>query len=473
MVFWEFDTWSAVIQFAILCAILLASNVLRRKIPFLRKSLLPTAVIAGFLTLILRYTGLLNSILSTDFLDKITYHSIALGFIALGLKTAYGAKSVRARGIAQSGINNGLIIVGSYVIQGIVGLLITYLLAITIMPDLFAAAGLLLPMGFGQGPGQANNWGSIYQLQYGFEGGQSFGLSIASLGFVWACIGGVIYLNYLRKKGKLETKEINQVASEVDFAEMKGIKDELPLVEAMDKLTIQIAVVMAVLGFTYLFMFGFDKLLIESGLLGDFGVNTLRPLIWGFNFIFGTIFAIVARKTIAGLKSTGVMHRTYLSNFMLNRIAGVVFDFMIIASIAAIDIDVLGRLWAPLLIITTVGGVVTFVFLKKLAPHFYKGYELPGFLGMYGMMTGTASTGVALLREVDPDFQTPASDDLVSGSVGAMVFGFPLMLLMSLGPTRPGLTLIILIVFFAVLMVILFRNKIFKRKPKVLKGVKE
>ena len=85
---------------------------------------------------------------------------------------------------------------------------------------------------------------------------------------------------------------------------------------------------------------------------------------------------------------------------------------------------------------------------------------------MYGMLTGTASTGIILLREVDGDFKTPAADNLVYQNFPAIIFGFPMMLLANFAPTNPGLTLVILIAFFAVMNVILFRNQIFRRKKK-------
>lgn len=44
---------------------------------------------------------------------------------------------------------------------------------------------------------------------------------------------------------------------------------------------------------------------------------------------------------------------------------------------------------------------------------------------MYGMLTGTASTGIILLREIDKDFKTPAADNLVYQNSPAIVFGFP------------------------------------------------
>ena len=44
-----------------------------------------------------------------------------------------------------------------------------------ILKDFFPVSGLLLPFGFGQGTGQALNYGNIYEQDYGFDGGRSFG----------------------------------------------------------------------------------------------------------------------------------------------------------------------------------------------------------------------------------------------------------------------------------------------------------
>lgn len=86
---------------------------------------------------------------------------------------------------------------------------------------------------------------------------------------------------------------------------------------------------------------------------------------------------------------------------------------------------------------------------------------------MYGMLTGTASTGTILLREIDGDFKTPAADNMVYQNFPAIVFGFPLMLIADLAPTNPTLMFIILVAFFAVMNLILFRSFIFKKKkPK-------
>ena len=70
--------WNILIQFGILAAAIIVANILRRKITFFRKSLMPTAVLAGFLLLILRSVGVLR--LDNSLLEMTTYHSMADGW---------------------------------------------------------------------------------------------------------------------------------------------------------------------------------------------------------------------------------------------------------------------------------------------------------------------------------------------------------------------------------------------------------
>ena len=100
------------------------------------------------------------------------------------------------------GSKSGALIVSTYLVQALTGLVISLVLAYTVMPDLFKASGILLHMAYGQGPGQANNVGSTYEA-LGMIGGRSFGLSLAATGYLCACIVGVIYLNVLNRRGQL------------------------------------------------------------------------------------------------------------------------------------------------------------------------------------------------------------------------------------------------------------------------------
>ena len=227
------ELWNPIIQVGIIAALILLANILRRKIKFIRTSLMPTAVLAGFILLILRTTGILQ--VNMEFLEKLTYHMLALGFIALSLRTPDKAGDTAT----VHGSKNGALIVATYMVQAFVGLVISLALAYTVMPDLFKASGILLPMAYGQGPGQANNVGSTYEA-LGFVGGKSFGLSLAAFGYLVACVVGVIYMNILNRKRvikRISDKDEVSGSVTVDFFQAH---DEAPISDSIDRLSIQV-----------------------------------------------------------------------------------------------------------------------------------------------------------------------------------------------------------------------------------------
>lgn len=116
---------------------------------------------------------------------------------------------------------------------------------------------------------------------------------------------------------------------------------------------------------------------------------------------------------------------------MLERIAGLAFDMMIISSIMAIDIRNLADvgLIVTLAVICVIGAFATFFYVKYMTFKAYPGYKHQGFVTFYGNLTGTASDGIALLREIDPTFMTPSADSLVYGSTVAIALGFPVLLI--------------------------------------------
>ena len=47
-------------------------------------------------------------------------------------------------------------------------------------------------------------------------------------------------------------------------------------------------------------------------------------------------------------------------------------------------------------------------------------------------MTGTISSGLALLRVTDPEYRSPVAQELVLSSGIALLFGFPLLLIINM-----------------------------------------
>ena len=236
--------------------------------------------------------------------------------------------------------------------------------------------------------------------------------------------------------------------------EIQG-KDEIPMNGSIDKLTMQLVLI----GLGYLIAYGM------MAILGNL-VGSLRSVLFGFNFLLGVIAAAMIKGINNFLMRKKIVRRQHISAFLMTRLSGFFFDVMIVAGVAAIRINVLSKYWFIIIILGLVGAFSTFFYTRFIAKSLFPSYMQEQFMVTYGMLTGTASTGIVLLRELDPDFKTPAAENLVYQNFPAMVFGFPLMLLAAIAPEQPVLVLLIMAAFFVVMNLILFRSRIFKKKKK-------
>jgi len=462
--FWDSSVWGSFLVIGVLLVSMLAANMLKKSIPLLHESLIPTSVLGGGILLVVEglYRLITKEVLfdagifggnGTVVLETLTYHCLALGFIASSFKTS---KNKLTKKRTFEIFNTGVTTVNTYLLQAIIGLGIT-MIAAEVIDGFFEAAGVLLPFGYGQGTGQALNYGNIYETDFGFEGGKSFGLSIAAMGFLVASIGGVIHLNVLKRKNKLVVADLDAL----DFTiEDVHSKDEIPMQESIDKLTIQISLVAVAYILTYIMMQGLGMIL-----------PGMKSVIFGFNFLLGVLSATIIKFLMNIFKKVGTMKKEYTNNFLMTRVSNFCFDLMVVAGVAAIKLDTLKEYWAILLILGIAGAAATYLYNRKVAKKLFPRYSEEQFLMMYGMLTGTASTGIILLREIDGEFKTPASDNMVYQNLPAIVFGFPMMLLATLAPVKPVLTMAIFILFFTVMNIILFRAVIFKKR-KIKKLIK-
>ncbi len=228
-------------------------------------------------------------------------------------------------------------------------------------------------------------------------------------------------MNILRRKGKLRIKSAN--FKEVYTLEDYESENEIPHAESIDKMSVQLSLVLLVYAIVFLFMYG-----VQSLDMGTFGEKTIKPMSWG------TIFGSLTKFVITKLRKHKLMNREYINNYTLDRIAGTCFDFMIVAGTAAIDFNNLQGIWLPLILICTVGAIITFVYVLWCSKYLFPDYTYEGFFSLFGMLTGTASNGMILLREIDPKFETPAANNLVLQAIPAIAFGFPVLLVVGFAP---------------------------------------
>ena len=457
--FWDPGVWGVMNIMAMLLVSMLAASMLKKAVKKLADALIPTSVLAGGILLVISgiykfVTGV--SLFQTPFmggegfafLEMITYHALALGFISSTFESNEGELSAKRK---TEIFNTGITTVGTYLVQAICGLVIT-IVAAKVIEGFFPVAGLLLPFGYGQGTGQAMNYGNIYETQYGFVGGKSFGLTIATLGFICGSIGGVFHLSYLKKKNHLHRQKGPTMKAALDKTTKEG---DIPLFENMDTLSVQVAFIMGSYLLTYVIMY----------ILGELAPG-MKSVIYGFNFLIGVLVATGVKKVIASLEQKGILKKHYINDFIMVRIRNFFYDLMVVAGIVAIQISTLGGQVVVLVILCVAGAIMTFLYNRFIARKFFSEYAEEQFVAMYGMLTGTASTGLVLLRELDPEFKTPVSDNIVYQNIPAIIFGFPLMIIASNAPKAPMQTLIIAVVYFSVLNIILFRSKLFGKKEK-------
>lgn len=415
--------WTFFLNFGVISIALLAATFLRAKVGFFQRFLIPNALTAGFMLLpFFNYAAPLIG-LSQASLESLIYHLLSLSFISMSLRKRDG------KAFSKSIFSTSTMIVSSLTIQGIIGFGLTFLAILTFFPDLFPSFGLFIPLGFELGPGQAMSIGLGWQ-KLGFEGGGTIGLTFAAFGFLWACFGGVFLINLGIRKGWLGEKQAQALKKSkvrsgvVKEGEQKRAGALLTTEsEAIDTMTINAAVVAGVYLITYLFLKLITWLL---GFVGPLG-QELAINLWGLSFVFSAVLALVVRRIMDVLGVSVI-----LDNGSLTRISSFSVDLLVCASVGAISLAVLFKNLIPLVTMVVVAGAATMVYTLWISSRVFKDHKFERAIMLYGASTGTLPTGLALLRVVNPNFETPVATDYMYGSGIAFFLVIPYILSINL-----------------------------------------
>ena len=458
---WDFTlanygaVWAFLVQLGLLLLFLMLGNILRRTVPLFRKGLVPSALLGGTLLMIVNVISKQFDFVPVDnrLMQTITYHCLAIGFAAMSLKTEKSTHKTSKAQVFEFGALQG----GTYMLQAFVGMGITIVLFLLTRYGkqvISYVCGLILPLAFGQGPGNALSWDINFTNTPAtqFAGNGSFGLSLASIGFVVASVVGVLYINIHKKKGLY----VRNGSAEENVDQTNPNGDEIPDSESVDKFTLQVGFV----ALAYALSFGFMCLL---GVISDF----TNSIAWGFNFLWASLAAMLIRFIVKHLRKGKLMHRGYINNYQMDRISGFAFDLMIVAGVAAIEINDIKNYILPIVILSVVGMLVTYIYIRLVAKECFKGFEHEFFLMCFGTLTGTASNGVILMKQIDPGLRTPTSSLYILSNFPAMVMIAPLLLTLNFAGKSFMNAVIACGIFFVlwiVYTVFLFRRKIFRKK---------
>jgi len=416
--------WNFFIDAGLIGGALWLATIIRAKVRFFQKFLIPNALTAGFL-LLLYYNFIQPALgMGQQNLGEMVYHLLSISFIAMTLRQ----NQDKRRGRNLYGMSIGVI--SQMALQALVGMLLTILFIKTVYPDLFPAFGFLLPLGFAQGPGQAFAIGNGWE-PFGFLGAGSVGLTFAAVGFLLACFGGVFLINYGIRRGWMTPGEAARVPEKRSERGVFSLPEEERPVgsrlttesEALDTMTLNLGLVFLCYILTFLLLKLITYLLSFAGNLGrDLAVN-----LWGLSFIFAALVSMVVKKII-NLFRWGFV----LDNGTLNRISGGAIDMMVAGALGAISLVIVAQYWIPILIMSVAGALATLVTIPWICSRVFSDHAFHRTLIIYGVSTGTLPTGLALLRVVDPEFKTPVAADYMFSTAISFVLMIPFILAINL-----------------------------------------
>lgn len=434
------EKWNMIIYFLLIGFLLFIGKVLKTKLPFLNRIVIPTALLGGIIGLVFSSEIIPGSYeIDVEQMTAIVYHALAIGFISLALKDSQHQNKRKLW-------STGMVITSTYALQGFIGILLVLLF----FSNRFIGSGILLALGFGQGPGLATSFGGMWNTP--LEGfGVALGASYAFLGYLWGGIVGVLAINVIaRKRGIIKPKRYYEQSVEKATIEVDTVRE----VSVMDGLTVQLVIIFIIYGLVWLTLFVMGKVLAPLGSIG----GTIFGLLEGFNFIIGIGYALLYKFILRKINKKGIKTNFLTNNYLLSNISSTAFNFMIAGAVLSITLDFLVEFGVLLAVVSTIGGLLTISYLVFITRKVYKTNTSEYFVGLYGMLTGTASTGIALLKGLDPQLETPVAEELVLGSGTAIMMALPLfgiLMLPSLGFGKPNEVLFNYIALFGCLAFVL------------------
>jgi len=410
--------WGTILDFTYIGIALLAAFYLRNRLRFLQNLLLPSCLIAGLLILLFG-PNVLKVYTFSGNLEAYTYHLLTAVFATLSLRGFRHQEKGRAVLVTTGILCQGM------ALQAVLGIAFTLLWIIFLVPHLFPTFGFQMMLGYSFDSSMAQNLALQWE-QMGFIGGRYSGLSFTVMGFFWAYLLGIIAINRGRKRNLISFYRPQPLPPEA-LSGLWGRGESRPEAgrltttgQSIETLTFHLAVIGGIIFATYISMNLFTNWLRQFSPL----TAQLSDAVWSMNFLFAVILGSAVRSLLKGLRIDHL-----LDGGLLKRTGGLFTDLIVVTSIASIPLIIYRSYWVEVLALSAVGAVATVFAVFWLTGKLHDGFPLERSLATFGLITGGMSTGLALLRAVDPEMTSPASLDLAYAGGLAFIFGLPLLVL--------------------------------------------
>ncbi|MBR1960687.1 MAG: sodium:glutamate symporter [Bacteroidales bacterium] len=382
-----FTPWTIVVDLGIISALMLLGKLIRVKVKGIQRFLIPPAVLAGIMGLVLGPEVLgwlpLSGSLGTYAGILIAFVFAALPFTSTS-KAREVAKVKRMWGYSQGGM----------LLQWGFGGLLGILLLGQIWP-LNDSFGITMPAGFCGGHGSAAALGDAF-AGFGQDEVLTLAMTSATVGIICSIVLGLIFLRIGTKRGYSAClTEAEKLPEElrtgvVEKANRKSIGEGIFSTISVSTLTFNLSVI---------------GLVVLGGYLISKGVSRVAPMlelpVFSCSYIVGILVKFVCDRT----KVT-----EYVCPETSSSLSGMFTDYLVAFGIASIKISVVSQYLVPMLILLFAGLIFTACYIYIAAKYIFKEYWFEKAMFSWGWFTGTMAMGMALLRIADPDSRSHCVD---------------------------------------------------------------
>lgn len=382
-----FTPWTIVVDLGIISALMLLGKLIRVKVKGIQRFLIPPAVLAGIMGLVLGPEVLgwlpLSGSLGTYAGILIAFVFAALPFTSTS-KAREVAKVKRMWGYSQGGM------LLQWGFGGLLGILI--LGQIWPLNDSF---GITMPAGFCGGHGSAAALGDAF-AGFGQDEVLTLAMTSATVGIICSIVIGLIFLRIGTKRGYSAClTEAEKLPEElrtgvVEKANRKSIGEGIFSTISVSTLTFNLSVI---------------GLVVLGGYLISKGVSRVAPMlelpVFSCSYIVGILVKFVCDRT----KVT-----EYVCPETSSSLSGMFTDYLVAFGIASIKISVVSQYLVPMLILLFAGLIFTACYIYIAAKYIFKEYWFEKAMFSWGWFTGTMAMGMALLRIADPDSRSHCVD---------------------------------------------------------------
>ncbi|WP_417432437.1 sodium/glutamate symporter [Kiloniella sp.] len=388
--------------------LILIGTLLRKAIPVLDRIHLPASVIGGVVGLIIGPQLLGGKILQDSHLEKQFSDIYAIGKLLPGylIIVVFAALMMGSRiptigkiwSYSSSNLVTGYLITWG---QYIVGILLTLLVLIPFF-DANPLSSVLIAIGFQGGYGTAAGLGSTYK-DLGFDAGYDLALGMATAGKVSAILVGLILVNFAVKKEQMQSpkdKKIEHLQEEIPEIEAKTLfaKKRKEGYLSADALLLHFSLLCVAI----IIGWGIKEILlvIENLFLTteQNGIIQYIPL-----FPMALIGGILLQLFISKIDQEDLLNEQHLYS-----ISHSFLDLLIVVAIATLSLKALQENWLLLTLLISTGIGWNLLVFFFIAPRLYKNAPWTRGLGDFAHSTGATTSGLLLMKVVDPNDETGA-----------------------------------------------------------------